>query len=99
MSAMKDLLESLNALAIWRRLTPLPDEVADLRQRIEQLEARMGAASVGGLQQCPMCNSLQFRRTGTAPHPVFGRVSGLKVDSYHCQTCGHQETRERDESA
>lgn len=94
----KTILESLNALAIWRRLTPLPDEVAELRNRIEQLEARLGAASASGLNACPLCNSMQFKRVASKDDPTFG-FAGLKIDTYRCQSCGHEETRQRDEGA
>lgn len=94
----KTILEFLETLAIWRRLTPLPDEVKELRSRVERLEAALGAASAGGLQQCPMCNSLQFKREGSKPDPTWG-VMGVKLDSYRCASCGHQEERQRDEGA
>lgn len=95
MAAMKDLIESLNALAIWKRLTPLPDEVSELRRRVEQLEARLGAASAGGLEQCPLCNSMQFKRTASRADPTFGEL-GVMRDSWTCQSCGHLEQRQRD---
>lgn len=94
----KDFLESLNALAIWRKLTPLPDEVAELRKRVERLEAQLGSKSAGGLEQCPICNSLQFKREASKPDPTFG-VMGVMQDSYRCLSCGHAENRQRDPSA
>lgn len=94
----KSLIELLDTLAIWRTLKPLPDEVRELRQRVEALEARLGAAAVGGLQQCPLCSSMQFKRTASKEHPQFG-FAGIKLDTYLCQKCGHQEERERNEGA
>lgn len=93
------ILEVLDTLAIWRRLTPLPNEVEELRRRIEALEARLGAAAAGGLAQCPMCNSLQFKRIASKPHPTWGHMAAIKLETYQCQQCGHSEDRERDESA
>lgn len=95
MGMAEDILKHLNAMAIWKQLTPLPDEVAELRKRVEQLEARLGSASAGGLEQCPLCNSMQFKRTGSKPDPVMGAL-GLMRDSYRCQSCGHEEHRQRD---
>ena len=94
----KSLLEALNALATWRKLEPLPDEVAELKKRIERLEAQLGSAAAGGLAQCPVCNSMQFKRIASKADETFG-WAGVKSDTYRCQQCNHQETRQRDEGA
>lgn len=96
MGLLGDILKALESSADWKRIKPLPDEVAELRKRIERLEAHLGATSAGGLQQCQICNSLQFKRTGSTVDATFG-WAGVKTDSYHCQSCGHRETRQRDE--
>ena len=94
MGLLGDILKALESSTDWKRIKPLPDEVAELRKRVERLEAQLGAKRAGGLEQCPICNSLQFKREASKADPLFGDL-GVMQDSYRCLSCGHQENRQR----
>lgn len=91
------LLEELNALLdrmpLWKRLSSLPQKTDELEARIAALEAQL-SGKTGPL--CPICDAPGLKRTKSEPHPEFG-FAGIKLDSYACAACGHNESRERDE--
>lgn len=98
MGIVADVLAALETLPLWKRIKPLPERVDELERRIAELESRSGSASVGGLQQCPLCNSMQFKRVESKPDRHFGRM-GVMSDTYRCLSCQHQEDRKRNEGA
>lgn len=92
---LEDVMRALERLPLWKRVSDLPEKVQALEARIAALEAKL-AGDTGTL--CPLCEKPAFRRIGSAPHPQFG-FAGIKLDSYACGECGHEEERERSEGA
>lgn len=92
MGTIGDITELLAKIPLWKRLSTLPKEVEELRERVAVLEGKLVAPSGA---QCPKCGARTFVMTASAPHPQFG-FAGMKVDSYSCSSCGFAETRTRE---
>jgi transposase-like protein len=91
MGIIEDIISALERIPIWKRVSALPAEVQALRERIEALEKRLAG---GSGQRCPVCNSTDFKVTGSAPDADFS-FAGVMRDTYRCKDCGHQESRPR----
>ena len=67
----------------------LQRSVAEYQRRAHAAEKELQAIKAGALdaQVCAQCASPQLVRSGTRPHPVFGRL-GVKEAVYRCGACG-----------
>ena len=92
MGIIDDVLKALDRIPGWKRINSLPEEFDLLKKRVEALELKLSGNS---LEKCPVCGNRTFERTGSLPHPIFGKVGRLMLDSYRCSECSHQEQRER----
>lgn len=91
MGVLEDLLKALDRLPVWKRLTALPKEVDELKDRIAQLEAKLGPKQG---QECPQCGERSMKLIDSRPHPDFD-FAGAKRDTLRCEDCGFQEDRDR----
>lgn len=94
MGMIEDIMKALERIPAWKRVSALPSEVDALKARIATLEAKLSPATG---EQCPICRAPALKIISSSPHPDFG-FAGLKLDTMKCNSCGHQETRERDPS-
>lgn len=94
MGMLEDVMRALERIPVWKRVSALPAEVDVLKKRLADLEAKIAG---GSANRCPICDAPGFRRTGSAPHPVFRDV-GVLQDTFECQSCKHSETRLRETS-
>lgn len=90
MGTIGEISALLDKIPLWKRLKALPQEIEELRARVDELERRLRGGS--GLT-CPMCNSAQFVRVST--DDALSQI-GYITDHFHCQECGHREQRQRD---
>ena len=91
MGMIGDIMEALDRVPIWKRVTALPEEVEALKKRIEALEAKLAPATG---EQCPICRAPQFKVISSAPDPQFA-FAGVQRDQMKCSACGHSESRQR----
>lgn len=94
MGILEDVMKALERIPVWKRLTALPNEVEALQKRVAALEAKLGPKTG---QPCPMCDERTMKVVSTEDHPEFA-FAGLKLDHMRCESCGHEETWERDPS-
>lgn len=88
MGIVADVLEALDRIPIWKRVSALPEEYEALKARVEALEARLNPA-MGDI--CPRCKKPEFMLMKTTPLP--GRLGELGARQRHrqCSACGHEE--------
>lgn len=69
----------------------LQANLKDCQHRLEQLQAAHERSQSGLLAAnvCDHCASPRLRRTGTRPHPTFGRL-GLREAVLTCDACGRE---------
>ena len=91
MGLLEDIMKTLERIPIWKRLVQLPAETEALEKRIAALEAKLQPKTGS---ECPMCEDLAMNRIKTADHPEWS-FAGMKLDTLKCQSCGHEETRDR----
>jgi hypothetical protein len=92
MGMLEDVMKALERIPIWKRVSALPAEVEALKKRVADLEAKVAG---GGADRCPICDTPGFRRTKSAPDPVF-KDMGVLQDTFECSACNHTETRQRE---
>jgi len=88
MGTVNELLNLLEKIPLWKRITHLPEEVDFLKQRIADLEERL----VGGGEICPRCNQRTFKLTDSVPDKDFGAI-GVQIRTYKCANCGLSESK------
>ena len=91
MGMIEDVMKALERIPLWKRVSALPEEVAALRERVDQLEAQLAGKSG---PCCPICNAPGFKVTASKPDPVAGDL-GIIQDTHQCSKCGHSENRTR----
>lgn len=88
MSMLKDVLDALDRIPVWKRMQQLPNELEALRARVEQLEARLKSPSG---DQCPRCRAMSFELIETRPEPgPFGKALNQQEDLRRCSACGYE---------
>jgi len=91
MSAIGEINTLLEKIPLWKRLTTLPREVEELRERLAKLEAKF-QQPVG--EVCRKCREPRAMFIESRPHPTFGDL-GMLLDTYTCSSCSYSEERER----
>ena len=91
-----DMLKLLDKIPEWVGLKRMQARIDALEAKVAALEARHGAAVNPAAHRCPQCQG-PLRFVSERPHPQFG-VFGMKEHTLHCDTCGHDTTREFDPS-
>lgn len=91
MGMLDELNDLLDRIPMWKRLTGLPIELEELKQRVAKLEAKLSAPR-GAV--CPMCSEPTLVMTGIDQGKSKPQI-GLYIDRMQCSSCGHQETRTR----
>ncbi|MDE1714761.1 hypothetical protein PWG14_19905 (plasmid) [Chromobacterium amazonense] len=87
MSVLSELNTLLEKIPLWKRLQSMPQEIDELRKRIEQLESSMQPK---GHDSCPKCHQRTFELVRTEPDPVFRKL-GVQRRVYECSSCHHSE--------
>lgn len=92
MGLLEDIMKTLERIPTWKRLQDMPDALARLEQRVQQMEAQLGPDAG---DRCPKCKARTLQLMESHPHPTFGRL-GVLEDSLLCSNCGHAEMRRRE---
>lgn len=87
MSMLSELNTLLEKIPVWKRLQAMPQEIEELRKRVEQLEAAMQPK---GHDICPRCHQHTFALVRTEQDPTFGEL-GAQRRVYECTSCKHTE--------
>jgi uncharacterized protein with PIN domain len=88
MSTVNELLNLLDKIPLWKRITNLPKEIDLLNQRVALLEAKLS----GGGDICPSCKQPLFKLTDSEPDKIFG-AAGVSKRTYLCSGCGFTESK------
>ena len=89
MVSVSDILNLLDKIPAWKKLNALPEKVAALEKRIEELEQ---ALSVPPGNSCPKCHVREFELVESRPHPLMGEA-GVVEHIYKCGSCGFSEAK------
>lgn len=92
MGILEDVMKALERIPAWKRVTALPDEVAQLQKRVAQLEQRIAPASGDA---CPSCRTMNFsliesRRAA----PPWGDMGAME-DVFRCSRCNYERIDSR----
>jgi predicted nucleic-acid-binding Zn-ribbon protein len=87
MGILSELNTLLEKIPLWSKLQSVPSEVADLRARVEALEAAINTTAGG---KCPKCGKMTFRLDHTEADPMFGNM-GVQRDVYVCSSCNYSK--------
>jgi hypothetical protein len=90
MGMLEDVMKALDRWPLWKRIQGLPDELEQLRERIESLERRLAPATG---DQCPRCREMTFRLVDTKPLPGPVGALGAMQDHFHCSSCDYKTQR------
>jgi len=85
MVGSKDILDLLDRIPIWKRLTGLPKEVDALSERVAALENQLEPAPG---RRCEKCGNLSLRQVsarlvGSHPHKYVRQI-------WQCEKCDHR---------
>lgn len=87
MSMLKDVLDALDRIPVWKRMQQMPAEIEALRARVEQLEARLRSATG---DQCPKCRAMSFELIETRPEPEPWGSMGAMETVRRCSACAYE---------
>lgn len=92
MGMIEDVMKALERIPAWKRLSALPAELDQLKQRVSAIEARLAPA---GGTVCPRCREPRFMLESAGPEPgPFGDL-GARQYRYRCSSCSFEEVREQ----
>lgn len=87
MGVIEDIMKALDRIPVWKRLQEIPGEVDVLKQRVADLESRLGAKWPGDV--CKFCGARTLRLSHTRPINSNQAIE----QRWHCETCDKTETR------
>lgn len=86
MSAVDNILTLLDKWPLWRRITEAPDQIEELRQRVSELEAKLGDSWPPDV--CKFCGKRALRLYRTTD---MGK--GKVRQMWRCGECERTETK------
>ncbi len=84
--AQEKIMELRQSALDWQ------EENIRLRERVTQLEARIGELEHADGEPCPKCRKRTWVVESSEPDPMFGRLGGVRR-KYQCTDCGFVETK------
>jgi hypothetical protein len=85
MSIIEDAMKVLDRSAVWRRLQQVPAEVDDLKQRLGELEEKLGGKRPA--EVCRYCGERSVRLHGNYGTNINGNV----LETWRCSACGKDD--------
>lgn len=93
MGILEDVIKALERIPAWKRVTALPDEIAQLRARVAALEAKLAPATGDA---CPKCRTRNFTLTESRRAPPPWGEAGAMEDVWRCSHCNYERIDSRD---
>ncbi len=87
MGVLDDIIKTLDRIPVWKRLQIIPEEVDDLRNRVVELEEKLGGKWPPDV--CKFCGARAARLTGTRGPDAKGKLYQL----WGCGECSNVERR------
>jgi hypothetical protein len=86
MGMIEDVLKALDRIPIWKRLGEVPEEVDDIKRRLNALEEKLG-----GKWPADVCKHCGERALRLAHSNVDATKKVRQV--WECESCQHNEIR------
>lgn len=87
MGILEDMMKSLDRIPIWKRLQEIPSEVDALKQRVLDLEGKLGGKWPGDV--CKFCGARALRLSNARPI----NSNQMTEQRWKCETCERTEMR------
>ena len=89
MGLLDDIMKTLDRIPVWKRLQIIPKEVDELRNRVAELEEKLGAKWPPDV--CKFCGARAARLTGNLGPNT--NTKGKLYQRWECGDCGNVERR------
>lgn len=87
MGLVDDILKTLDRIPVWKRLQIVPEEVDELRDRVAELEEKLGGKWPPDI--CKFCGARAARLTGILGPDAKGKL----YQQWGCEECNRVERR------